>query len=137
MDAGRELDALVAKKVMRYTTRLSKTRVYNSETHRFEPDPRIVWVTPEGLGAGRQPPCYSTDIAAAWQVVEKMRQRWDMGDSTSDFWTIKDCGLTGWRVEVEFFPDHDAPTVVHEVVSLSLPHAICLAALKAVGHSDA
>lgn len=46
--AGREMDALVAEKVMRRTA------------------------TPWDYGDRRKHPYFSTDISAAWQVVEKM-----------------------------------------------------------------
>ena len=129
MEAGRELDALVAEKVMGWH------RVHDGLNER--------WADVNGYGAyvnrgdGTPPPGMfwspSTDIAAAWQVVEHMRLRWDHGNSTTDFWTIKDCGPSGWRVEIEFCPDHDAPIVIYAETPPTAPLAICLAALKAVG----
>jgi hypothetical protein len=72
----------------------------------------------------------STDIEAAMEVVERLRAHWDRGDNTYNFLTIMDCGLSGWRVEIEFFPDHDAPVVEHHVTAETLPHALCLVALE-------
>lgn len=56
LDAGSELDALVAKKVMGYL--IAPTDTY-----------------------GPVVPPYSTDIATAWEVVEKMRGDFGMGIS--------------------------------------------------------
>jgi len=59
--AGRELDANVARKVMGI----------ECFTHIHE-DGRVDWIEEHGDGPVAR---YSTDIAAAWQVVEKMRER--------------------------------------------------------------
>lgn len=103
---GRELDALVAEKVMGED------------------------LSPLGTLHGREipyvPPHYSTDIAAAWQVMEHItaQKRDDFGwfdlRFVNDRW--KATFITGAYYEAR---DHiEAPTA---------PHAICLAALKAVG----
>jgi hypothetical protein len=86
------------------------------------------WITSgPHMPAGWSP---STDIAAAMEVVERLRDHWDRGDDTCDSLTIKDCGVSGWRVEIEFIPDHDAPVVVYAVTTETLPHALCMAALE-------
>ena len=93
--AGRELDAEVAEKVMWADLDLTDYHI-----ERAVPD------------------CYSTSIAAAWQVVEKMKLdspmvRYDAyRDDDRPRWT---CAINGVR--------GDANTA---------PLAICLAALKAV-----
>lgn len=102
MSAGRELDALVAEKV-------------KGGGHR-----------PGGAAVCPSVPPYSTDIAAAWQVVERFRR-------------------AGWRAEVRTGPDGyhecsleppdtDPMDHAYHIGALgdSVPHAICLAALKAV-----
>jgi len=64
MKPGRELDALVAEKVMGWKTNWLKTDWWeeiNPNTHRHK-----------GLVKDFKP---STDIAAAWEVVEKMFER--------------------------------------------------------------
>lgn len=117
MKAGRELDALVAEKVMGW---------------KLEPYTRCIQVLP--VEAGRPPegadtsklkpfnnigsyeiPHYSTAIAAAWEVVEKLRL------------AILPMSNGQWGAAVnedkEFVPGFIANTA---------QHAICLAALKAV-----
>jgi len=96
MKPGRELDTLVAEKVM-------------------------------GLNHDKldgYPAYYSTDIAAAWEVVEKL---------------IPDCFLTlqwieGW--EVSHFEPGPYGGHMHLAHGDSAPHAICLAALKALEERD-
>ena len=115
--AGRELDALVAEKVMGwkvdnehpYTTYYDGIDFMGSNCE----DDQAYWSP-------------STDIAAAWQVVEKMRER---GYDT--------CVSNGerpppnvWEAEIYVYPGglgggcEKADTA---------PLAICLAALKACG----
>jgi hypothetical protein len=72
MPAGRELDALVAEKVMGWELR-------QCERHKTEPDGYAC-----GLCWGwDQFPAYSTDIDTAWQVVEKMQED---GDVFIEWW---------------------------------------------------
>lgn len=98
MKPGRELDLLVAEKVMGY-------QLFDSE------------LANEGLSNSLHVadiPKYSTDIAAALGVVEKMK---DAGFS---------CGVfrEKWVCLIGNVSGPDCNTA---------PHAICLAALKAVG----
>lgn len=110
LPAGRELDALVAERVMGWTR---SPRDYGS---------RLVWVThPENIvrfWKGRRSFQPSTDIAAAWEVLEKHQfsliripDGWVAGrfDFNSPAW--------------DFAFGDAAPTA---------PLAICRAALKAV-----
>jgi hypothetical protein len=71
MDAGREMDALVAEIVMElelseidgyYRTTVTLTRYPAPGFTRFDTEP---W--------NKEIPEYSTDIAAAWEVVKKMQ----------------------------------------------------------------
>lgn len=105
---GRELDALIAERVMgleRVTT----------------PGGFTVGWRPKGINLGAAPlDSYSTDIAAAWQVVEKLKWaepelQWNDEEQCWYLFLAK-CS-----------PEQIAPS------SASAPHAICLAALKAVG----
>ena len=75
-------------------------------------------------------PHYSTDIAAAWQVVEKMEtEGWDVvvyhgGEgSTCDMSERSDDDDLGGYVYTQEVGD----------CGISAPHAICLAALRAKG----
>ena len=106
MKPGRELDALIAEKVM-------------GETVTWGGDPGgtiIPWVgEPDGI-QGECPP-YSTDIAAAWAVVEKK----------SGCNLIWHGDLQEWHCQ--FFGD---PTFGEIGKAPIAPLAICLAALKAM-----
>jgi len=108
---GRELDALVAEKVMGQKLPLGPSEEARS-------------VGPWFHGEGAVCPSYSTDIAAAWQVVEKFQQT---GLAVFSFWTGQYPGYTAnlncetadgkWRY---FTADAD-----------TAPLAICRAALLA------
>jgi hypothetical protein len=109
MQAGRELDALIAEKVMGYVP----------------PRPGTVGYDMKDLPRNRVPH-YSTDIAAAWQVVEKLNLLSKMKDGCLYFdpslnkWVISE--WSGGREFAEGSVEAD-----------TAPHAICLAALKAIG----
>lgn len=65
MEAGTELDALVAERVMGWHLYSGEARAPNG----------IPWIDNDGVGVGRSHPAGwspSTDIAAAWEVVEQM-----------------------------------------------------------------
>jgi hypothetical protein len=113
--AGRALDAEVAERVMGLD--LSWRRVTLDGTNR-------------DLGPVRNVPAYSTDIAAAWEVVEHMEARW-------------------WWFALETFPNphgiNDGATVTARFKATAMPGqhdgvgkaedaplAICRAALKAL-----
>lgn len=103
---GRELDALVAEKVMGVK------------------DPQMF------PNFGAAVPRYSTDIASAWLVVEKMRENIKdvltlagPSDETPKWWATFDKKWHG-RASQNLFEWESGDTA---------PHAICLAALKAVG----
>ncbi len=114
MIAGKEMDALVAEKVMGWPT--------------------------TGMAAGASyreanMPAYSTDIAAAWQVVEKLRtigwfielndDRPPTGKQRWNCWFHWPYG----PVLPEEWPSGEPDAGVAGVA----PEAICLAALAAVG----
>ena len=106
MGAGRELDALVAKHVMGWDALLIKLR-----------DKRLIPL-----------PAYSTSISDAWEVAEKLS---DLGWYTN----IERYTRKNWRVTLDKFveegeSDDNIPSYGW---SDTAPHAICLAALKAVG----
>ena len=99
MNAGRELDALVAEKVMGWT---NVRFICHGLSLRGEVDGE----------PSEKVPFYSVDIDAAWDVVEKI--------GTS--FTLE--RYNRWYVE---FGDR------YSAAADTAPHAICLAALKAVG----
>ena len=76
-------------------------------------------------------PPYSTNISMAWRVVEKVRSSnvsWSI-ESTGDEW----CAQL-WSDAMYEKPGYSQWEVIAEAYHKSAPHAICLAALKAVKH---
>lgn len=117
MDAGRELDALIALEVFRYTLDYEFADTLGAPC---VPELR------DGYDEWGMLPHYSTDMADAWLVVEKFRADgcfFDLGDKPSD---LDD--LTSARTWNAFInrttrgPDSD-----------TAPLAICRAALAACG----
>ncbi len=110
--AGRELDALVAERVMGWK-RPTKKR-------------DVTWYRADGSGCGAENiPHYSTDISVAWQVVEKMCANNYSFDAGS--WENMDDG-NNWYACFEhstevYRPSTPAPT---------MPLAICRASLAAM-----
>ena len=116
MNAGRELDALVAERVMglvAYSVGLVTER------------PRVRTVDDlQRTGTPLSP--YSTDIAAAWQVVERLHALGFVVNVTMDNGTGRYCEV--WKLA------DDSIYAPHRVeAETTIPHVICLAALKAVG----
>lgn len=108
----RERDALVAERVMGWVDFWPD----GTTDMAYPPNEQVM-----GIEAERAPiPHYSTDIAAAWQVAEKLdHDYYDVHIQNTpglgDEWCVK---LTGLE---------------HSVCANTLPEAICLAALKAHG----
>ncbi|MGZ3770069.1 MAG: BC1872 family protein [Bdellovibrio sp.] len=106
MKVGRELDILIAEKVMGKDISL------------------------EGpIPLHFRLPNYSTDISAAWEVVEKMKSFKQWGAFRIKFDEFRKKWSVGWE-----WRDHGSSSVDHEANSESAPYAICLAALKAVNY---
>lgn len=75
-------------------------------------------------------PDYCGNIADAWKVVEELRRRWYKIDPDETFFfQFIDCCEHGWRVDV-MHGHHDGDGEVLTVSDLSLPLAICRAAVK-------
>jgi hypothetical protein len=108
MKPGRELDALISKKVM-------------GIKHEDVKPIAIGFKTGEFTG-----PYYSTDIAAAWDVVEKL--------SGYDFEISKDYDevMHNCLFRLEEFIESDVRNHTWQANGESAPHAICLAALRAI-----
>lgn len=121
VNAGRELDSLVAEKVMGW----------QQPNHLGHADICASWGPSKMCtcdGELRWPP-YSTSIAAAWQVVEKLES---IG---FDFM----CGISKrgrpFQNSASFrLGDKEEPSYKNVEVWETMPLAICLAALKAVGY---
>lgn len=121
MSPGRELDALVAEKVMGFATLAGNIFVYDKAYKKGD----------LATAVSKPIPNYSTDIAAAWDVVEKVSMsifppsvQIDPGRYNGSFWMAQ---ITGDE------SNNYGPVVVQ--FGSSAPHVICLAALKAVGVS--
>lgn len=131
MNPGRELDAIIAEKVMGQKVMLLTKEQFCVLFSTFYTDsyPEFGYI----VGAGKSLPHYSTDIAAAWLVVEKMRL---LGFSYCIEQAISEEKPTAWFVPKSYGAGIHVLEQIAEAISEksdSLPHAICLAALKAVG----
>jgi hypothetical protein len=128
MKPGRELDALVAEKVMGW--RLEE-RGYVA----------TFWVDENGKVKRAAEPCSidfcscevfspSTDISDAWKVVEKL------GIIPNSFYIGYKTDKNGKKIYRAFFQKENPITTLiytYEADAETAPLAICLAALKAVG----
>jgi hypothetical protein len=110
MTSGRELDALVAEKVMGWALTSKDTRDLQG------------W-PPPGNTTPIDVPEYSTDIAAAWEVVEKLDKYYFQVNRE-----IKNMDSMEYTVVIPGIFNKERITVSANTA----PHAICLAALKAV-----
>ena len=117
MKAGRELDALIAEKVMGFKLVAEEVEIGKPMHELFR--------APNGRGYYHyQLPRYSTNIADAWEVVEKL---------------VSTPGPNGDHHSVRVDYSGDAVVVIDEnedwqvsAIAETAPLAICLTALKAV-----
>lgn len=119
LQPGRDLDAMVAEKVM--------GMVDNRPSGRSGEMWGIMdWFAPGEPAWAPNFPTYSTSISAAWEVVEKMR---------GDGWYVRITDTKSplghrWMVS---FDTEEGLHPLYTAYSETVPHAICLAALRAVG----
>lgn len=123
MNTDIDIDALVAERVMGWT-RSTRPGDYP-------------WKLPNGKQSIITPD-YSTDIAAAWQVVEKLAER-GIALNIGPYWGHPP-KHEGWHVELDIaldtLPDLDTiPIGDRYTVAPTAPLAICRAALKALTHT--
>jgi len=126
MKAGRELDMLIAEKVFGRERMLARFGFEHGE-------PEYHWGYPMGHDRADH---YSTNISAAWKVVEKLCN-WDVDDN------MLVLEGQGPDIEKKELPDGEAQQwwkadiagiAGHNVGEAdTAPLAICLAALRAVG----
>lgn len=107
MITDHELDLLVVEKVME----MKPARIWKLGTHDGSPPEFVI-------------PPYSTDISAAWEVVEKM---------STKKWCF-DLQYAGSRPTATFRLSYVCRGERYESKEDTAPRAICLAALKAMGH---
>lgn len=111
MDAGRELDALIAEKVM--------GKPWRKPTHG-------TCCTCQTCGWPNDNDCqcgYSEDIARAWEVVEKL--------DLFEYYKLRGCDPCWWIA----CDDDDSVPLIYGAATA--PLAICLAALKTMEVTDA
>ena len=126
MKPGLELDILVAEKVFGHkvvTKRWGKEKQYASYSL-GEPD----YYDDAGASVLWNPvPDYSTDIKAAWEVVDKL---------TTDSWRVttitSECGGSDCTVSCNPGVRGRYASDAMEGLITTAPHAICLAAVKAL-----
>ena len=118
LTASRELDALIAEKVMGLTFVYPYMTDKNMTDKKGDP-----WYEVTGTQSGLlEVPAYSTDIAAAWGVVEQLCSQ------DRDFAVAYVRAQNEWCVEFSF-----GVAICREFADTA-PLAICLAALQAVGY---
>ena len=137
MKPGRELDAMVAEKVMGLRPKQCKLHPGNTRcgVQSFEIEGKTIFqewgclyclrYSKKRIDPARELKPYSTDIAAAWEVVEKLQERGTLTVSSARGGSVGELKTFAWCVEIH------GPEV--EEWGDTAPHAICLAALKAVG----
>lgn len=74
LKAGREIDILVAEQVMGWQVETDAAELKRLNRGVSPNKGKGWWRTPEG-GWHCAPPSYSSEIAAAWHVVEKMKSK--------------------------------------------------------------
>lgn len=116
MKPGRELDKLVAEKVMNLIGDYRMCGYCGSEMRYCGDRSRCTQCGEWRYGPYKE---YSEDIAAAWEVVEKMQEKHSFSLNSKRGWAHAS------------FMGGDLGKVVMAQGD-SVPHAICLAALKAV-----
>jgi len=124
MKAGRELDALVAEKVMGLAWDESRCRICGWGLKGSVDGGCVIdncCERPAPMKRADEPGRYSTDIAIAWKVVEKLGEM-DLSFAPDDRDGTWDCSF-GWD------GSENNPTCVYAPTA---PEAICLSALKAV-----
>ena len=112
MEAGRELDTRVALKVMKWKSWTDGDAAKWSVIRHW-------WVTKDGSRVQKKKWSPSTDIAAAWEVVEKLLPLEESEDEADI--------CVSATFNVQFYPQK-----LHEMSSSEAALAICLAALKAL-----
>ncbi len=133
MEPGPELDALMAEKVMGHPMpdfipedaldlNLAGTPIhYDSWTCvcRYDEGDTPKWV----------PDLYSTDISAAWRVLEKLTEEWTKRNKPISIEVIYDCGAYETKIETWNEDKHDWNEPIFCGSCEAAPEAICRAAL--------
>ena len=136
--AGRELDAMIAERVMGATWKPAPEDGRGKEVDWLYLGGRIVaYRYADGQVLGKADD-YSTDLAAAFTVIEAMAakpERWWSTLTQRSYGTTKENYVVGgWSCEFRAIEAIGAGDVYAEAPTL--PLAICLAALKAIEGSS-
>lgn len=85
---------------------------------------------------GHRIPDYTTDLNATLKVVEHCRKLWkEQNPHETQLFKFTDCCEHGWRVDIEW-GHHDGDIPVAFATDDSLPKAICLAIIAAMGDQN-
>jgi hypothetical protein len=114
MKAGRKLDSLISEKV--FGERFPFNKQFKDYYRPWAEDPI----------AYEPCPYYSSDIKSAWTIVEKLLSLLPNQDFHIEHWV--DESFSGWQVS----SCYELGKWKGWVRAETLPHAICLAALKAI-----
>jgi len=127
MQPGRELDELVAEKILGWRFSKSTFEQYEPSCWYDKATSKRVW------GRDFSP---STDIAAAWKVVEKLN---DLGMDVEINQNAESTPGDHERchVYIREFDTINEKELHEDVWASTAPHAICLAALKVTAQSEA
>jgi hypothetical protein len=120
MSAGREMDALIAEKVINLIICESPFKQPGYQGVILNGSP---YYNADGHGHYRSVPFYSTDIAAAWEVVEELNK------TRLTYVEFIDAKIPGTAWRVVLFDQGEGKTIVS--LADTAPLAICRAALKA------
>ena len=124
MKPGRELDALVAQKVLGWTNIEWVDLKHASEKEVKGSPPDAVASPYTGHKQQFNIPKYSSDIAAAWGVVEKVNK-----DLSFEVKVLRE-NVLGVRYDCIVWTGLDRK--INITSEISAPHAICLAAIQAL-----
>lgn len=125
MNAGRELDALIAEKITQLWW--VNTEDHSGKTFVQKTSLGYLWKDEKNTYYSFILPNYSTDIAAAWAVVDTIKTIDNGVVRPPARFTLQRIDSTRWRAGymefIDWTLDIEAPTA---------PHAICLAALEVI-----
>ena len=137
MPAGREMDRLIAEKVMGLSVYDGERKIvryegFHGQHKRTYTIPEI-YVRVSGV-ANYSCDSYSTDIKYAWKVYEKLISDCKSNNGEPDFFMLNAYHAypeRGWHI-AKIWAHHDGDIVEFELTASSAPLAICRAALLAV-----
>jgi hypothetical protein len=131
MEPGRDLDALVAKEIFDEPWPIEELHFRDIGNGWLALAPKSYPGSPEAnCRINDVLPKFSADMAAAWEMVEKIRGN---GLTVEVFY--------GWECFGDFKKDDwvaqfEEAERVHTGIAKTAPHAICLAGLKAMAGND-